>query len=332
MPYNRRMTNLEIIVPFALPPAEHAKDLLATLQAPALARLLARACLQQRLTSAAFAPALAHECWLAKTTENSPPLAQTAMQQLGLKPDNGYWFMLQPASLHIARDHLVLTDLRQLAISDEESRQLFKTAEALCNESGMTLVHGNAHTWFLRADHWQGLKTCTPDAACGHNIDIWLPKGEGERDWRRLQNELQMSWHTDEVNEQRELRGALRVNTVWLWGGATDKAVVTAGLQTLAAAALRLATPAEPDNIVPGQALLLDQLTAPALAGDWSQWLANYAALDSQWLAPLMTKLINGSAPLSLVLTDSSRLLQLQVSRNAMRKFWCQPSLKRLIS
>jgi hypothetical protein len=326
------MTNLEIVVPFALPPAEHAKDLLAALQARALARLLARASLKKSQSSPAFAPALAHECWLAKINDQSPPLAHSVMQQLGMRPESGYWFLLQPASLHIARDHLVLTDLRQLRISEDESRQLFKTAESLCSESGMTLVYGNAHTWFLRADQWRGLQTCTPDAACGHNIDIWLPKGEGERDWRRLQNELQMSWHTDVVNEQRDMRGALRINTAWLWGGSADQANASTGLQAMSGTTLRLATPVKPDQLKAGQTLLLEQLIAPALAGDWSKWLANYAALDSQYFAPLLENLINGSAPLNLVLTDSSRLMQWQISRNAMRKFWCPPSLKRLVS
>ena len=330
------MTNLEIVIPFALPPAEHAKDLLAALQTPALARLLAKANLQKKHTSAAFAHALAHECWLAKTSDRSPPLAQCAMQQLNLNPEKGYWFMLQPASLHIARDHLVLTDLRQLDISEDESRRLFKIAESLCSESGMTLLYGDARNWFLRADHWRELQTCTPDAACGHNIDIWLPKGEGERDWRRLQNELQMSWHTDEVNEERDQRGAMRINTVWLWGGAAGEAeAVTdaqAGLQALARAALRFPAPSAPENTVKGQTLLLDQLIAPALAGDWSQWLENYAALDSIWFSPLLENLINSGVVLNLVLTDSSRLMQWKISRYSMRKFWRQPSLKRLSS
>ena len=58
LPYNRAMRNLEIIVPFALLPAAHAKDLLAALQAPALARLLARAKILHQHSSEGLAPTL----------------------------------------------------------------------------------------------------------------------------------------------------------------------------------------------------------------------------------------------------------------------------------
>ena len=75
LPYNRAMRNLEIIVPFALLPAAHAKDLLAALRAPALARLLARAKILHQHSSEGFAPSLPHEQKLANFTDNSPPIA-----------------------------------------------------------------------------------------------------------------------------------------------------------------------------------------------------------------------------------------------------------------
>ena len=126
------MSHIEILVPFALPPAELAVDLLRELGLPALAMLLARA---RRLPTSAdnsrdpdadthdgFARSLPHEAWLAHRfgmatalpTCGSPPLAAARMRMLGMHPEPGYWFMLQPVHYHIARDHLVLTDLRQL--------------------------------------------------------------------------------------------------------------------------------------------------------------------------------------------------------------------------
>ncbi len=332
MPYNRRMTNPEIVVPFALPPADYAKDLLAVLNTPALARLLSRGSIQKHETGAAFAPALAHERWLARVDTNSPPLAHSMMQALGMQPEHGYWFVMQPASFHIARDHLVLTDWRQLAIAEDESRQLFHAAESLCAESGLKLLYGNAQVWFLRADHWHNLTTCSPDTACGHNIDIWLPKGEGERDWRRLQNEIQMLWHSHAVNAEREACAALRINTVWLWGGSADDHINSSGQQRLAQSALGHSQAAAKLDGLDQAHCLLDQLIAPALAGDWSQWLACYAELDQHYFAPRLKNLIRNGQAFSLVLTDSDRLLQLQLSRHSMRKFWCKPSLKRLIS
>src|SRR5690606_12665127 len=107
----------------------------------------------------------------------------------------------------------------QLQLAEDEAQALFESALSVCEESGKSLLYGDAHTWFLRADDWQDLHTSTPDAACGHNIDIWMPKGQNERDWRRLQNEIQMHWHAHAINEQRAERGLKPVNSVWLWGG-----------------------------------------------------------------------------------------------------------------
>ena len=36
--------------------------------------------------------------------------------------------------------------------------------------------------------------------------------------WRKLQNEIQMLWHIDSVNEIREQRGALTINSIWISG------------------------------------------------------------------------------------------------------------------
>ena len=322
------MTNLEIIVPFALPPTEHARDLLRELQLPSLAQLLARAKRGKNQQADNFAPALPHEQWLSGEADNSPPVAQAAMQAMGLA-EEGHWFLLQPASLHIARDHLVLTDRRQLDLNDAESRALFDSAQQFINESGFDMRYGDAGNWFLRADTWQALRTCTPDAACGHNIDIWLPKGDGERAWRKLLNELQMLWHTHPTNEAREARGAHRINSAWLWGGSHDEKPTT-GLALLARQAMN-----QPQNVLElnSPKSLLDSLIAPALAGDWSSWLHEFSQLEQTCFAPLLSALKESKIQsITLVLTDSSRLQTWHASRASMRKFWIKPSLARLAS
>ncbi len=226
------MSHIDILLPFALPPPELVPDLLRVLKAPAFATLLSRAAIDKPSSQAsafdAFSRTLPHEAWLsgqfgldnAPGTETSPPIATAAMKMFGLTPDEGVWFMLQPVHIHIARDHLVLTDQRHLALSEPESHTLFDSAKPLFDEVGKTLLYGDAKTWFMRADDWATLQTSTPDAACGHNIDIWMPKGQGERDWRKLQNEIQMHWHIHPLNEERESRGDKTVNSLWCWGAA----------------------------------------------------------------------------------------------------------------
>jgi hypothetical protein len=350
------MSNLDILIPFSLPPAEMAPDLIRELKVPALATLLARGKSRRDMTFDAFSRALPHEIWLARRfgiaqrliIGGSPPVALAAMQAHGLTPPPGVWFLLQPAHLHIARDHLVLTDQRQLSLPEQESRALFDAAKPLFDEFDNSLQYGDANTWFVRADAWHALQTSTMDAACGHNIDIWMPKGEGERDWRKLQNEIQMQWHAHPVNEAREMRGLKPVNSIWLWGGTpatmeqapTDYKeafnlpgwsnalgqFVTRQFHDCAASEVIAAAPQK-------GLLILDALIEPALASDWSTWLERFHELEAHWFYPLLAALKESKIDgLSLNLSHGSHMVESTTGKHSLRKFWVKPSLAKLLS
>lgn len=349
------MSHLEILLPFALPPIELAGDLLRELDAPALALLLSRSRRNDESFDA-FERALPHEVWMARQfgadanerlrIGGSPPAA-AAMEAFGLAAGDGCWFMLQPAHLHVARDHLVLTDLRRLILREPESRALFEAIAPLFEESDKKLVYGDAHTWFLRADDWQTLRTATPDAACGHNIDIWLPQGDGERGWRKLQNEIQMTWHAHAVNAEREARNLKPVNSAWLWGGApagtrfaplrhTHAFGLRGWMRALAGQTARQ-EPSSASGVLaaaPASGLvLLDALIEPALANDWAEWLARLQALESEWLSPLSEAVKAGKIDgVSLILTDGSRLSAFQAGKSSLRKFWQKPTLAKILT
>lgn len=352
------MSHLDILIPFGLPPTELSTDLLRQLKAPALAHLIARASSGQHLSGHekfdAFARVLPHEAWLARQfgvkqglpEDSSPPVATVAMTALGVPPTEGEWFILQPVHIHIAQDHLVLTDVRQLNLSDQDSRALFAIAQPLFEEHGKSLIYGNSMTWFVRADDWANLKTATPDAACGRNIDIWMPKGDGERNWRKVQNDVQMHWFSHRINAEREAHGLKPVNSVWLWGGATAQ---DASVRSPYSATFRLhgwmeafghrsgyakesATCSYVIDAAQERALvLLDELAEPALAADWGYWLQAFQQLEADWFAPLLTALENGKLKrLSLIFTHNSSLTSCTTSRQSLRKFWVKPSFARL--
>lgn len=348
MPYNRGMTQLHLLLPFGLPPEELARDLLRELKTPALAMLLARARRTAHRGIDGFSRALPHEILLAQVlglghhdTESSPALAAAAMRHFGLSGENGTWFIVQPVHLHIARDHLVLTDPRQLALSGTDARALFDTVKPLFDEYGCTLLYGDAQRWFLRADDWSALHTATPDAASGHNIDIWMPKGAHERDWRRLQNEVQMHWHGHAVNDAREMAGGKPVNSLWLWGAAsvpfeTNASVTsfvaqnstnpfaTAAAKTVPAASVNDILRAAPQNGV----LLLDELTGLALANAWAEWLAAFQQYEADWFAPLLDALQSGKlGRLEVTVSHDSAYATYAADISSLRKFWRTPSL-----
>ena len=160
-----------------------------------------------------------------------------------------------------------------------------------------------------------------------------------------IQNELQMLWHTSAINEKREAEGKPRINTVWLWGGASNMQTASEGCAVLVDSFLQQYQPhhlrtqkslvdfqTTQQGQASSQTVLLDQLIPSALHADWASWLSAYAELDKTWFAPLATSLREGRIKkVSLHLSDTDRLQHWQISSLSMRKFWAKDSLKRLV-
>lgn len=353
------MKHSDILLPFTLPPAELGADLQRALTAPSLAMLLSRAKTRSVRELDGFSRALPHEVWLSEESGlfaqgwpgASPPLAGPVINVCSLPPEAGVWFLVSPVQLVVTRDHLLLADRRQLDLSDEDSRALFETARPLFEEFGHTLRYGTAGNWLLRADMWHGLSTATPDAACGHNIEIWTPRGDFDRAWRKLQNEIHMAWHDHPVNQAREQRAQKPVNSIWLWAGSAPSVKIEQTPPTRYAemdklpgwssALARLALAPDGGSAIAWQDSVLapaaqdlwndNGLIGPAMAADWAGWLGHMHRLEAEVFAPALAALKAGSIhSLTLVLTDSTRIVEVQVSKRPLARFWIKPTLASL--
>lgn len=342
------MTQITLALPFALPPSELAPDLHRVLELPALATLLSRTAAERRETIDTGARALPYETWLAQTlglnhaalTEQGAPLAAAALAGFGAAPADGHWFIVHPVHVQMARTHLTLADPRQLRLDEAESRALYESARPYFEELGQPLVYGDATTWFMRADHWQGLRTASPDCVSGMNLSDWMPEGEHAIAARKLQNEIQMLWYEHPVNEARQARGLPPVNSFWLWGGASgvqpsSGPAVIAGqpwLRALCPPALRDAT--FDTLLAQGGShpmAVLGQLIEPAIAGEWAAWLDHMRALEQQWFAPLLAALRDGRiSRATLVLSHRHTSASYTTSKLAQHKFWRKPTLSKL--
>ena len=130
---------------------------------------------------------------------------------------------LQPVHLHATRDHLILMGQNQIDLTQTESAELLKAALPFIEEDfqNALLLQGQ-HYWFVRAGPFASLESYSIDQAHGRNIDWWMPRDTNEegiaKRWRKLQNEIQMLWHIDPVNKEREQRGMPSINSLWISG------------------------------------------------------------------------------------------------------------------
>jgi hypothetical protein len=152
----------------------------------------------------------------------SAPVLLLGQTNLTLDP-NVSIACLQPVHLHATRDHLILMGQNQVDLTNNESSELLRSALPLIEEDFQSpVLFHNQYFWFLPAGPFASLATHSVDQAHGRNIDWWMPRDTHQegiaKRWRKLQNEIQMLWHIDPVNEAREQQGLPSINSLWISG------------------------------------------------------------------------------------------------------------------
>lgn len=165
---------------------------------------------------------LPHERFLLGEKVPAAPILLLGQSNLTINPDEMI-ACLQPVHLHATRDHLVLMSQNQVELSVDESGKLLKSALPFIEEDFQSsILFQGAHHWFIVAGLFTSLASHSIDQAHGRNIDWWMPRDTHEdgvaRTWRKLQNEIQMLWHIDPVNEYRQQRGVPMINSIWISG------------------------------------------------------------------------------------------------------------------
>jgi len=200
-------------------------------------------------------------------------------------------WLIDMCSTVIGQDRAALVALPDLDISAEESEALWQTALPLFDDAsaGFTLEPLSTGRARLHGPMPNPEKSISPMALSGQDIGDWWPTGTLWQPWRRLLNELQMTWHEHPVNEARAARGQIPINGVWLYGGGM-------GWQPT----------------VPPVTTWCDELTEAARDGDWHQWIESWQALQTTLMAA------DPNAEVVLLGTDRS------VSLRAATQTWWQ--------
>jgi len=276
---------MHLLVPFAASTSQDGAAALQGLRLPHLERLLSRLAAGPVIPSEAHALNLPHEQMLAAcrgwaARDGHLPLAAWSAHADGLTvaADQG-WGLLTPSHWHVGREQILLLDPAQLHLQQDESRALLDALRSLFEPEGWTLHWGAPLRWYAAHDSLRELATASLDRVVGRAIDAWLPERQAGRTLRRLQAEAQMLFHTHPVNEAREARGELPVNSFWLSG--------TGPTQSLASG--------EREPVVD------ERLRGPWLAEDWAAWVEAWQALDAQRLGECESRVARGE-PFSLTL------------------------------
>jgi len=263
---------MHLLIPFASALSEASTQVVRDLELPRLAKLLARMTPTRRFGTDEYSLSTPHERALADALgwqgdDGALPWAARWAAAQGIATDGLAWGMLSPTHWHVGSDHISLLDPATLNLSESESRQLLDAVRHLFESEGWRLEFGAPTRWYAAHPILDGLACASLDRVIGRNVDRWLPGQAQARLIRRLQNEVQMLLYHEPINNQREARGELSVNSFWLSGCGRAQP----------------ATPAEPLHID-------DSLRAPLLAQDWAAWADAWRALDAGALADLQAR------------------------------------------
>lgn len=267
---------MHLIVPFAAPLPDEGRAAARTLQRPLLAALRTHLPEQTRDDGDEWSLSPPHDRAWARAVgwtgaDGALPFAAHAAAAAGIDTGDLAWAQLTPVHWHLGTEQVSLMDPAQLALDEAGSRALMEAVRPLFTGDGWLLAFGGAGAWFAAHESLADLPTASLDRVIGRNVDAWLGSHAAARRLRRLQAELQMLLHGHALNAEREARGLLPVNSVWVSGCGPQQAVA-----------------ADREPVVDAR------LREPALAGDWAAWCKAWDALEAGPLRELLARMQRG--------------------------------------
>jgi len=146
------------------------------------------------------------------------PHAKLSLAGFGIEVDGFQWMHADPVYLQADLDHAVLYDSDSLQLDPGEAVSLVAALNHHFEHDGVEFVIADASHWFVRSVRPLDVSTTCLDDVIMQNVNQFFPAGADQVFCKQLLNESQMLLHTDPVNQQREARGSLPVNSIWLWG------------------------------------------------------------------------------------------------------------------
>jgi len=323
------MNTVHLLLPDLFLPEQIAAAVSADLALPNLRKLLARATrialpndarsLEQSLCTA-FALAI----------QNDVPIAPISAAFDGLAA--GIWLRADPVNLRLQRDQMLLS---LTAVSASESSELCAALNDYFAGQGMTFAAPHAQRWYVRLDHLPDMQTTPLNEVVAANVRGALPHGNDAPHWHQIFNELQMFLHAHPLNEAREARGELTINSLWLWGAGASVASrpcryaqVAADdelAQMFAAHAQAKCVPlgAHWQPVQGAQLLLFSGLRRALQNGDLQTWREALQQFETHYAQPLLAALRAGQIEtLQLDVLAGEQSARFSLRRAATWRMW----------
>jgi hypothetical protein len=335
--------NLPLLVPALFWPGASLPEIYRDLPLPALENLLARSlCTDDESQEI--------EVWLCRAfgvaKQQDWPVAPITLQADGtgnVKAGDDYWFRADPVHLRIERDQIVLADSRVFRVSPEEAGQLTGVLNRHFAENGQEIAFLplRPDRWYLRVTKISPAKTYLISEVANKGINALLPFGANNMIWRGLFNEIQMLLHEHPLNQSREARGELAINSTWFWGGGIMPGSVACPYthvwsNDILAVSLALACGTNHAQLPPDAAawhqsaaaagthlVVLDALLGKAQYGDAYEWRESLKELERNWFAPLWALSKQSKFDqITLTAVHENKTRNFALKRGDFRKFW----------
>lgn len=182
----------------------------------------------------------------------------------GVTDDRQTVWIADMCSTVISQERVAMIALPYLGVTADESAALWRAAAPLFEDTtaGLTLEPLTTGRGRIQGALPPPEKIISPMALNGQDVGDWWPTGSAWQPWRRVLNELQMTWHEHPVNQARQANDQPPINGVWLYGGGQ-------GWQP---------------TVTPNTTWC-SELSESAREGDWHRWIESWQDLHSTLLA-----------------------------------------------
>ena len=148
------------------------------------------------------------------------PNAAKAYKQANGSAQHAFWLFAAPVHMQLGRESYFLTNPAPLLVPGADAASIVESLNQHFSGFGYHFYLQN-DIWFLGLDADPKVTTTPIEKVVNKDVAPYLPQGEGALAWAKFQNEIQMLLFAHPVNEAREARGELPINSLWFYGLST---------------------------------------------------------------------------------------------------------------